>query len=60
MNKTNKELINELEAYFLTQDSKVIARTLAAMMIDIHRLMNMDTLGKNEKHNLITRSYFNS
>ncbi len=60
MNKTNKELINELEAYFITQDQKVIARTLASMMIDIHRFMNLDQLQENEFTNLIIRSKANS
>lgn len=47
--KTNKEVIDALENYFMQQDPKIIARTLAACMIDFNRLMNFDELGKNEQ-----------
>ncbi len=57
--KTNKEIINELEKYFLDQEPKIIARILAAMMIDMNRLMNLDSLGKNEKECLLIRMQAN-
>ncbi len=56
MDKENKLVIQELTEYFLQQDIKVIARALAASMLDIHRFMNMDTLGPKELNNLIFRS----
>lgn len=55
MEKTNKELINELQDFFLKQDPSIIARILAGMMIDMNRIMSMDTLGKNEKDCLLVR-----
>lgn len=58
--KTNKHLIDELQEYFLTQDAKVICRTLAAMMVDLHRINNFESCGKNERDNLRMRMEINS
>lgn len=58
--KTNKHLIDELQKYFLTQDQKTICRTLAAIMVDLHRVNNFESLGLNERENLVIRMDFNS
>ena len=58
--KTNKELIQELIDYFLVQDPKIVAKVLAALMIDMNRLMHMDSLDIEEKASLITRMHFNN
>ncbi len=53
--KTNKEVIDDLQAYFLKQDPKDIARTLAGLMIDFQRFVNYENLGKNEQECLLFR-----
>lgn len=55
LDKTNKEIIDSLEQYFLLQDPKIIARALAGMMIDINRLINIGSLNLSEKVILISR-----
>lgn len=56
---TNKELIEKLVEYFLTQDSKVVARILANQMIDMRRLILLDRLPKEEAASVIKRSLLN-
>lgn len=58
--KSNKELIQELTEYFLTQDPQIVAKTLAAVMIDMNRLINMDSLSIEEKASLIARVHVNN
>jgi hypothetical protein len=53
--KSNKEVINALQEYLVKQDAAVVARTLAALMIDMNRMLNFTSLGKNESENLIAR-----
>lgn len=53
--KTNKEIIDALQEYYLKQDPDVIARALAALMIDLNRIMCSESLPKDEKNNLIIR-----
>lgn len=50
--KTNKELIDALQEFFLTQDPKVIAHTLAIFMIDLQRILNFENLEKDEQESL--------
>lgn len=47
--KTNKEVIDKLTEYFITQDKKTIARSLANMMIDLNRIFYLKTLPEDEK-----------
>ena len=47
--KTNKQVINDLVEYFLTQDPKVVARSLAATMIDLQRIVHIDELPDDER-----------
>jgi hypothetical protein len=42
--KTNKEVIDKLTEYFLEQDPKIVARSLANMMIDLNRIRNFREL----------------
>lgn len=56
MKKTNKDLIDELQDFYLEQNPKDIARALANVLIDIHRFVNIQSLGDAEKKNLIFRS----
>lgn len=57
--KTNKEVIDALQDYFLTQDPKTMCRTLAALMIDMNRMMRLDELGVDERNNLLARMILN-
>ncbi len=47
--KTNKEVIDALQDYFLKQDPKDIARVLAATLIDINRIRNYESLEYEEQ-----------
>lgn len=58
--KTNKQLIDELQAYFLEQDPAIVARLLANSMIDLHRWKNFETLDDETLTNLIYRTTANS
>lgn len=57
--KTNKEVINALQEFFLKQDPKDIARALAACMIDFQRMVNFEKLGSEEKACLQARLLVN-
>ena len=56
---TNKEIMDKLQAYFITQDPKVVAKVLASWMIDFNRFMNIETLPEEERDNLIKRMVLN-
>jgi hypothetical protein len=58
--KTNKKLIEELIEYFNSQDTKVINRALANMMIDMHRIQNSEHLPENELCSLMLRMKHNN
>lgn len=47
--KTNKEVIDKLTEYFITQDKKTIARSLANMMIDFNRIFYLKSLPEDER-----------
>lgn len=53
--KTNKEVSDKLTEYFLTQDPEVVARILAANMIDLNRLYHFELLEDDERENLFRR-----
>ena len=52
--ETNKQVIEELVAYFITQDQKVVARLLANAMIDFNRLDLYEKMTPQE-----TKSFWN-
>lgn len=56
---TNKEVINKLTEYYLTQDPKVVCRFLANCMIDINRFLNIDSLPIKEGEQLVERAMIN-
>lgn len=60
MEVSNKELIDKLQAYFLEQDPKDIARGLANMMIDIHRIVTYENLSEDQKNSLKFRMAANT
>jgi|HubBroStandDraft_3_1064219.scaffolds.fasta_scaffold253604_2 hypothetical protein len=47
--KTNKEVIDALTKYFITQDKETVARCLASMIIDFNRIFHLQTLPEEEK-----------
>lgn len=53
--KTNKEIIEALTEYFMTQDPKIIARSLASFSIDFTRIDEMKKLPASEKICLLKR-----
>lgn len=55
MEKTNKQIIQELIDYLMAQDKKVVCRVLANMMIDFNRIDTIDSLPDIEKSNLKIR-----
>ncbi len=57
---TNKEVIDKLQEYFLTQDPKVVCRMLANMMIDIRRMYWSQNLPKDELERFFERTKKNS
>ena len=59
MEMTNKEVVRKLEAYFIGQDAKVIAKLCANAFIDINRFLNFDELSKAEQDLLIMRTRAN-
>ena len=52
---TNKQVIAELTEYFLTQDRAVVAKTLAATMIDVKRMWEFQSLPEEEQKCLLFR-----
>jgi hypothetical protein len=51
----NKEIIDKLQAYYLTQDPALIARLCACFMIDMNRLITMADLPERELECLLAR-----
>lgn len=56
----NKEVVDNLIEYFLTQDKKVVCRLLANAMIDYNRLYFIDSLSTSELSSLTYRIEQNS
>ena len=56
----NKEVIDKLTAYFITQDPRQIALALASTMVDMHRLLLFRELDPEEKESLRVRCAANS
>jgi hypothetical protein len=44
----NKEVMDRLQAYYLTQDPSVVARALASILIDMNRLKHFGELADKE------------
>ncbi len=57
---SNKEVIDRLIEYLLTQDPKIVARSLANAMIDFNRMYHLLDLPLNERNNLLNRIEKNS
>jgi hypothetical protein len=51
----NKEVMDRLQEYYLTQDPKVVALCLASAMIDINRIYNLNDLPQAESESLRVR-----
>jgi len=58
--KTNKEVIEALQSYYLTKDPKLVARALANACVDYNRIANAESLPKNEFDLLCLRIQKNS
>lgn len=56
----NKEVIDNMVKYFLTQDSEQVAQLCANLMLDIHRIVNFDALEEREEECLKIRMEKNS
>lgn len=57
----NKEIIKKLTRYFLKDcDPKVVAKLLAACLVDINRIRHFEHLPDSEKENLMLRINHNS
>jgi dsDNA-binding SOS-regulon protein len=52
---TNKEVVEKLINFFLSQDAKVVARILANNMIDFNRIAEIESLPEDERERLFTR-----
>ncbi len=51
----NKEVIDKLVEYFLTQDPKIVARLAANSIIDLNRFFYMRKLSNDELKTLLRR-----
>jgi hypothetical protein len=58
--KTNKEVVEELVKYFLTQDPAIVARLLANAWIDYNRISRSVSLSKEERSCLSYRILMNA
>lgn len=56
---TNKEVVDKLQSYYLTQDTVTIARLCANYAIDINRFYNFEHLSIEEKFKLIQITKYN-
>ena len=57
---SNKDLLDKLTEYLLTQDVKVICRALANAMLDQHRIHNLIRLDPGTKIHLFKRIKLNA
>ena len=55
----NKEAIESLKKYLLSQNQKDVVHLTACMMIDINRFLNYDRLDMHERNSLLKRSKHN-
>lgn len=44
----NKEVIEKLKAYYLTQDHETVCHALASLVVDVHRVVNCEKLPEKE------------
>ncbi len=56
---TNKEVVDKLQLYYLTQDPKMVARICANFALDLNRFLNIDDLDDDEKEDFLRRISFN-
>lgn len=52
---SNKEIIDRLVKYFLTQDPRIVAQMMAAHLIDLNRIHHIHKLDESEKNSLLYR-----
>jgi hypothetical protein len=57
---TNKELLDKLQAFLLTQDPNVVSRCFANHLLDMYRINNFSDLPQTEKDSLIKRIQLNA
>lgn len=55
----NKEVVDKLQEYYLTQDIQTVTRLCANFAIDINRFYYFEKLSIEEKFNLIQRTKHN-
>jgi hypothetical protein len=60
MTASNKEILDKLTDYLLTQDHKVVCRVLANHMLDQLRLHNLEILPADEADRLFKRIELNA
>lgn len=56
----NKEALEKIKAFLLTQDPETVADVLAGHMIDVNRLANLKDLPEDERKNLWNRIHLNA
>lgn len=56
---TNKEMIEKLTNYFMSQDSLLVANSCAHLIIDLNRFYNFNDLSENERNDLFERVSYN-
>ena len=56
---TNKEVIDKLQAFYLTQDPEKVARICANFAVDLNRFLHVDDLDDDEKEDFLGRIAFN-
>ena len=60
MEKSNKQVIDEMTDYFLKSDPELVARLLANCMIDFNRMANIEYLDYEESSSLMYRVHNNA
>ena len=56
----NKESLQRLKEYLLSQPPEVVATICSGLMLDIHRYANFSQLSKHEVNSLVGRTLKNS
>ena len=57
--QTNKEVIEELKSYLMTQSPEDVARMAANLFIDLNRFLYFEELSEDERVSLIHRTSLN-
>lgn len=59
MYETNKEVLETLESFLMTQSHEVVVKLAANAFIDLNRFLNFEELPKDEQQNLMYRTAAN-